>query len=255
MDARAALRELEALGTAKNRQVYARHGVDGPAFGVSYADLGKLKKKIGTDHALALELWKSGNHDARVLATMIVDPARLDRKTVEGWSRNLENYVLTDAVAGAVAPSPCAADLARDWIETKSEWKSSAGWNLIARGAALPGSYDRAELGGFLELIEARIHSSPNRTRYTMNSALIAIGLASPELQARALAAAKRIGAVEVDHGETGCKTPDAASYILKAASHRAARAAKPMRAAASDQKAAKGKPPAKQNAARRARR
>ena len=173
---------------------------------------------------------------------MVADPARLDRKTVEGWSRNLENYVLTDAVAGAVAPSPCAAELARDWIETKSEWKSSAGWNLIARGAAMPERYNRAELERFLELIEARIHTSPNRTRYMMNSALIAIGLAGPELQARALAAAKRIGAVEVDHGETGCKTPDAASYILKAAAHRAAPPKKPGRTGAPAEKVAVGR-------------
>ena len=254
MDARAALGELEALGTAKNRQVYARHGVGGPAFGVSYADLGKLEKKIGTDHALALELWKSGNHDARVLATMVADPARLDRKTVEAWSRSLENYVLTDAVAGAVAASPCAAELARDWIETKSEWKSSAGWNLIARGAAMPGRYSREELERFLELIEARIHASPNRTRYMMNSALIAIGLAGPELQARALAAARRIGAVEVDHGETGCKTPDAASSILKAASHRSrSTTVKPKRPAAKKTGTSRA-PQAKKKSVKRAR-
>jgi len=63
-----ALRALKALGTAQNRKVYARHGVQPPLFGVSYAALGKLRKQIGVDHKLALALWKSGNHDARVLA-------------------------------------------------------------------------------------------------------------------------------------------------------------------------------------------
>ena len=224
MDERTALQQLEALGTAQNRKVYGRHGVTGPAFGVSYANLGKLRKAIGTDQRLALELWKSGNHDARVLATMIADPQQLDRKTVEAWSKDLADYVLTDAFSTAVAQSALAVDCARKWIEAKGEWLSTAGWNLIARGAGDPERYGEDELARCLETIERRIHASPNRTRYSMNGALIAIGLRSPALRKRAVAAARRIGTVAVDHGETGCKTPDAESYIEKAAAHRAGR-------------------------------
>jgi hypothetical protein len=43
----------------------------------------------------------------------------------------------------------------------------------------------------------------------------------------RALDASKRIGTVEVDHGETGCKTPDAAPYIRKMVERSRAKAAK----------------------------
>jgi len=227
MDQRAALRELEALGTAQNRKVYARHGVAGPAFGVSYANLGRLRKRIGTDHGLALELWKSGNHDARVLATMVADPEQLDRKTVESWSRDLGDYVLTDAFSGLVARTRLAATCAKRWIRSRGEWLSSAGWNLIARGAEDPELYGTEDLERHLETIERRIHASPNRTRYAMNSALIGIGLRSAVLRKRAVAAARRIGPVEVDHGETGCKTPDAEAYIRKAAAHRAGSAKK----------------------------
>ena len=53
-----------------------------------------------------------------------------------------------------------------------------------------------------------------------MNQALISIGLRSPSLRKAAVAAAGRIGKVEVDHGETSCQTPDAAAYIAKAAAH-----------------------------------
>jgi len=68
-----------------------------------------------------------------------------------------------------------------------------------------------------LETIEKEIHRSANWARYAMNGALIAIGIYKPALRAKAIAAAKRIGRVEVDHGETNCKTPDAAPYIEKA--------------------------------------
>jgi hypothetical protein len=54
-----------------------------------------------------------------------------------------------------------------------------------------------------------------------MNNALIAIGSHEP-LRADALEAARAIGKVEVDHGQTGCKTPDAAAYIGRIAARKA---------------------------------
>ena len=61
-----------------------------------------------------------------------------------------------------------------------------------------------------------------------MNSALIGIGMRSDSLERKAIAVARRIGTVVVDHGLTGCKTPDAASYIPKARRYAAARQPKP---------------------------
>ena len=98
-----ALEALERAGTAQNRKVYARHGVLTPMYGVSYANLEKLRQQVKVDHELALKLWQSGNHDARILATMIADPAQLTAATINTWSRDLSNYVLTDAMTGLVA--------------------------------------------------------------------------------------------------------------------------------------------------------
>jgi hypothetical protein len=72
------------------------------------------------------------------------------------------------------------------------------------------------EFEPWLETIEAGIHGAKNRVRHAMNSALISIGGRSAALEKKAVAAAKRIGRVEVDHGDTGCKTPDAIPYIQK---------------------------------------
>lgn len=73
-----ALQQLEAAGSAQTRKTYSRHGIGPKMFGVSYAVLGQLTRQIKRDHALALGLWASGNHDARVLATMIADPLQAD---------------------------------------------------------------------------------------------------------------------------------------------------------------------------------
>ena len=88
-----AIKRLKAMGTAQNRKVYPRHGVKGELFGVSWADLGKLKKEIKADQALAEALWTTGNHDARILATMIAEPAAMKAATLDSWARDLDNYV------------------------------------------------------------------------------------------------------------------------------------------------------------------
>ena len=72
----------------------------------------------------------------------------------------------------------------------------------------------------YLQRIEREIHDAPNRTRHSMNNALIAIGMRGGTMKTKALAVAKRIGKVEVDHGQTNCVTPDAAAYIKKALDH-----------------------------------
>ena len=82
------------------------------------------------------------------------------------------------------------------------------------------GSRNKSEVARLkrnLSAIEKRIHQSKNRTKDAMNNALIPIGLRNSELEKKALEVARRIGKVEVDHGETGCKTPDAVPYIMKA--------------------------------------
>jgi 3-methyladenine DNA glycosylase AlkD len=211
------LGELSALGTAQNRKVYKRHGSGDNLFGVSYADLGKVVKRIKTDHDLAKGLWASGNHDARVLALMVADPARADEATIEAWVAEADNYVLADAVAGFVAKTPFARAKAEAWSRSQDEWVGTAGWDLVGSlglgDRSLPDEYFKDYLGR----IERDLHDSLNRVRYAMNTALIAIGMRSPELEQKALAVAARIGKVEVDHGETGCKTPDAATYIVRA--------------------------------------
>ena len=106
------------------------------------------------------------------------------------------------------------------------ELPSTVGWNLVAGTAQVAGADADAELeerlGALIDDIEAGIHKAPNRTRYAMNSALIGIGGYFPALTKKAIAAGRRIGKVDVDHGETGCKTPDAVPYIEKMVARRA---------------------------------
>ncbi len=219
------MRAIEAKGKAATAAIYRRHGVAEPTVGLSYAELGMLVKRIGVDHPLALELWNTGMHDARIVATRIADPAQLTSATLTAWLEACANYIVTDAVSGIAAHTPGALDLARTWITSREQWPSAAGWTSLAI-LAMEDGIDEALAGELIALVEAGIHDAPNRTRHAMNSALIAIGGAMPGVRARALKAAATIGRVTVDHGATGCKTPDAAAVIDKMADHRAGRRA-----------------------------
>ncbi len=225
MDAATVLGELEQLGTAQNRKIYARHGVGANMYGVSYANLKLLKKRIKTDHALAQALWATGNHDARILATMIAAPKQVTDDLLERWVRDSDNHTQTDALVELAAQTPHARAKAEAWLEADEEYIARAGWHLLGQLAnndsTLPDSYFEP----YLPRIEQGIHQAKNRTREAMNNALIAIGSRNAVLEPLALASAARIGPVDIDHGETGCKTPDAAAYIRKTRTHRESRA------------------------------
>lgn len=211
------MKELESAGTEQNRKVYKRHGVKGEMFGVSYANLRRLAKSLKKNQKLATELWKTGNHDARVLATMIADPNAVDVKTLKSWVRNLDNYVLTDALSAFVSRTVFATELAESWTKLKGEWTGQAGWNLIAHIAMNDELKSDAYFEEKLAMIEKTLRSSRNRVKHAMNGAIIAIGMRNKDLEKAAIAAAKKVGKINVDHGETGCVTPDAADYIKRA--------------------------------------
>jgi 3-methyladenine DNA glycosylase AlkD len=205
--------ELQSKGKPNTAKIYGRHGVTGETYGVSYADLGAIQKRLGVNHALAFELWKSKVHDARVLATKVADCETMTKAEITGWMKDAGNYVICDAISSLAARMKAGLELALKWIDSTDEWTSAAGWGAISV-AAINGSIDVATARKLLERIRNDIHGAKNRTRHTMNSALIAIGGSIDELRDEAIAAAKAIGKVEVDHGDTECTTPDAVAYI-----------------------------------------
>ncbi|MEM9354114.1 MAG: DNA alkylation repair protein [Planctomycetota bacterium] len=223
MNLKQTLAALKKAGTPQNVKVYRRHGAQGELFGVSFAELKKLKKQIGVDHALAEELWATGNADAMSLATMVADPAELTKSAADRWLRGVDYYMVGDLFAGLVARSPVGLSRYEKWSGSKREYPRQVGYAVLA--SLLVNDADGvadAVCKEALGTIEAEIHGSQNRARHAMNNALISIGSFKPDLAVAAVETAGRIGPLEVDHGETGCKTPDAAAYIEKTLASRA---------------------------------
>ena len=210
--------ELERLGSEQTRKTYGRHGATPPMFGVSYADIGKLTKRIKRDQALADGLWATGNLDARILATMIADPASFSPAKIEAWLSGLRYHGLIDELTSRIAAkNPVARAVMERWTASDDEHVGRAGWVLLSQLAAdeastLPDAFFEERLA----TIEAQIHGAPNRKRQAMNLAMVSVGGRNERLRKLAIAAAKRVGPVEIDHGDTSCKTVDAVEYIGK---------------------------------------
>ncbi|MGC4053976.1 MAG: DNA alkylation repair protein [Paludibaculum sp.] len=211
---------LESLGTEQARKIYRRHGAADPMFGVSFAHMGKLQKQIKRDQALAVQLWATGNFDARVLATMIADPQAMSPAELERWVKDLEGYSLTDLFGKFVAQTPHARKLREKWMKSKEEFTAQAGWLLLSYAVSGGEGLSDDYLREIIAFIEKNIHSSMNRVRHSMNGVMINIGIHREPLRPLVLATAARIGKVVVDHGETSCETPDAAAYIAKTLAH-----------------------------------
>ena len=211
---------LAAAGSAQTRKTYLRHGATEPLYGVSFAALKDLVKQLGVDHDLALALWDTGNFDARNLAVKLADPARMTAADLDRWAscgaaRMCSNYVAWLAAEGGQGLARATA-----WLAAPDPVARAAGWSLVGALAMLDEGVPDAWFVARLRELERAIHEVPDAQREAMNQALIAIGCRSAALRRSASAAAKRVGEVEVDHGDTACKTPAALASIDKAWAH-----------------------------------
>ena len=207
---------LEKAGTAQARKTYARHGAAEPIFGVSFAFLKTLMKRIKVDQELATALWETGNYDARNLAFKIADPERMSPAQLDKWAaeprvRMCESYVAYLAVEG-----PHARRMADKWLAAKDESRRATGWRLVGAMAMVDIDTPDGWFADRLAEIEKTIQVSPNRQRDSMLQALIAIGCRSAALRKSVTAVGKRIGKVEIDQGDTSCKTPELVPTLEK---------------------------------------
>lgn len=215
-----AMSALELAGSEQTRKTYRRHGAVDPMFGVSFATLKSLLKAIGVDHELALALWATGNYDARHLALKVADPARVTPEVLDGWARDTRARMCILYVAALTCESPHGMSRAIAWLASDELALRVCGWSLVGSLALCDQATADAWFLARVAEIEKTIHDAPNEQRQAMNQALISLGCRNPVLRSAAAAAAKRIGTVDIDHGDTACKTPDAATYIDKAWEH-----------------------------------
>jgi len=213
------LAELEKKGSEQTRKTYARHGILPPMYGVKVADLKVIAKKIKGDQQLALELFDTGNYDAMYLAGIVADGSQMSKRELEHWAKNAKNEALCGYTVSWVATeSEHARELALKWMDSKTPSTAICGWATYAGIVATTADDDLflEEIRGLLKRVVADISEAPNGVRYMMNSFVIAVGCYVKPLLNDAKRAARELGAVTVDQGDTACKTPIALASIEK---------------------------------------
>lgn len=213
------MRQLEELGDEQTRKTWIRHGAKGDFFGVRIGDMKPIVRKIKKDYTLAKELYDTGNTDAMYFAGLIADETKMTKADLEHWVKSSTSSMISEyTVPWVAAETPHGWALGLKWIDSKNELIAASGWATLASyiNVTEDKDLDKGVLDTLIGRITKEIHAAPNRVRYVMNTFLISVGGGVPSLTEKALEAAKKIGAVEVNMGDTACKVPGAQDYILK---------------------------------------
>lgn len=193
------LDRLRSLGDPRNVEGMARYGIrTKKAFGVSAPQLRQLAKELRKDHDLADLLWRTGVHDARILAALIDDPALVTTKQMDRWAEDFDTWAVCDSACGSLFDkTPYAWDKAVEWIEREEEYVRRAGFVLMAALAVHDKKAPNERFEAFLSLIESHATDERNFVKKAVNWALRQIGKRNLHLNALAIRAGERIRRID----------------------------------------------------------
>ena len=187
--------ELRRLGAKRNVEGMARYGIRAKkVFGVSKPNLDALARKIGKNHALGLKLWSTGIQDAKILAGLVSEPAKVTAAQMELWVRDFDNWDSCDGTCCHLfVLAPAAWTKALAWTKRKDEFQKRGGFALAAYLAYRDKSANDGKYLSFLKVIEREADDDRNFVRKAVNWALRNIGKRNRRLNRAAIATARRL--------------------------------------------------------------
>lgn len=189
------LAELRGMESEHNREGMARYGIRvDNALGISVTDLRKIARRLGRDHVLAADLWRSGIHEARILAALTDEPSKVTPAQAERWVRAFDSWDLCDQVCSNLFDrTPFAYEKAEVWAGRGPEFVKRAGFTMMAVLASHDKKAEDAKLAAFLPMIEREAWDDRNFVKKAVNWALRGIGKRNLVLNAAAIECAERI--------------------------------------------------------------
>jgi 3-methyladenine DNA glycosylase AlkD len=211
-----ALAKLRALGDEKRRAFNIKNGAGRmKQFGVETGKIRALAKKIKTDHQLALQLWKTGNLDAQLLAILLLKPKSLSAVELDKMVRAARFMWVADWLNAYIVKQQPPADkesLRIKWMEDEDGWAARAGWNLTA--SKIGNGAEGLDLPSLLDRIESEMADAPPEAQWTMNATLAAIGIHHAKHRKRAIAIGEKLGIYRDYPCSKGCTSPFAPIWI-----------------------------------------
>src|SRR5260221_12605103 len=157
---------LEQLANAQAIEGMAKFGIrPAHALGISIPTLRKMAKDIGRNQALALALWDSGIHEARILASMIAEPQLVSAELMEKWANDFDAWDVCDQVCGNLFDkTPYAYQKATQWCQQEREFVRRAGFLIIS---ALAVYFKKTHDAGFMPVFSLVKHKARHQTYFS----------------------------------------------------------------------------------------
>ncbi|MEO5952706.1 MAG: DNA alkylation repair protein, partial [Chloroflexia bacterium] len=187
--------ELHSLESERNREGQARFGINtGHALGISVVNIRRIGRQAGNrKHELAAPLWSTSVHEARILASIVEDPAAVTEEQMESWVREFDSWDLCDQCCGNLFNKTAFGfSKAVEWSEREREFEKRAGFALMAYLTHVKRNSDEAFLM-FLPIIRREAGDNRNFVKKAVNWALREIGKRSAGLNAAAIETAQAI--------------------------------------------------------------
>ena len=193
------IREIKKLANPRNVEGMGRYGINVEnAYGVSIPALRKMAKEIGKDHELALELWNTGVHEARLLAAFIDRPEEVTEKQMESWVLDFDSWDVCDQVCSNLFDKTIFAwDKAVEWSEQDHEFVKRAGFVLMATLLVHDKKAKDSAFTRFLLIIIKGSTDERNFVKKAVNWALRQIGKRNLNLNRKAVRAAEKIQKID----------------------------------------------------------
>jgi len=190
---------LRSMGDPKAVEGMARFGIQSSnSFGVSVPKLRTLAREVGRDHLLALKLWETGLHDARLLATMVDIPEEVTVDQMDKWVRDFDSWDVVDGSCGNLFDkTPFAVSKAKEWCKRDEEFVKRAGFVLMAELAVHDKEAKDKVFLDFLPLIIGGASDRRNFVKKAVNWALRQIGKRNLRLNKAAISTALKIQKME----------------------------------------------------------
>ncbi len=196
MELEAIINKLLAMSNERNVEGMRCFGIVSKAeiLGVPKPKIRELARNIGMNHDLALKLWETGIHEARILATLIADPSKITDELIEKWIKDVDNWDLCDQlVMNLLWKTKIARKKILEWCNRNEEFVKRAGFVLIAKLAISDKKSSDEEFEKFFPLIKEGAKDSRKYVYKAVSWALRQIGKRNPKLNEKALKLAEEI--------------------------------------------------------------
>ena len=190
--------DLKSKANPKNVEGMARFGINPKnTLGISVVELRKLGKKIGKNHQLALELWDSGIHEARILASYVESPETLTEAQMEKWVADFDSWDVCDQVCDLFGRSKFVLEKIEKWSKSDSEFIKRAAFAMICELTVHDKTASDELFESFLPIIIRESTDERNFVKKAVNWALRNIGKRNVLLNKKALATSREIQKID----------------------------------------------------------